>query len=78
MVCGKWELRCFICIVRIKGKNAIKGKARGESDHLTPSIVHISLCMCMCLCNLISSFIVLQYHNDNCMSYINSQPKLNL
>jgi hypothetical protein len=29
-----------------------KRQGRGEEIHLTPSIVHMPLCMCECLCNL--------------------------
>ena len=57
---GKWELRYPICIVRTNEKNCNKGKPRSGGNHLTPSSVHISLCMCICMCNLISSSIVLQ------------------
>ena len=43
-------------------QSAIKGKARSGGDHLTLSIIHMSLCMCIWLCNFISSSIVFQYH----------------
>ena len=38
----------------------IKGKARRAWDHLTPSIVHMPLCMYICLYNFISSPIEIQ------------------
>ena len=47
---GSWDIP--YALYKPKKKNAIKGKARGEGDHLTLSIVY----MCMGLCNMISSF----------------------
>ena len=42
----------------------MKGEARSEDDHLTPSIVHMPLCICIFFCNMILiSSIVLQYRH---------------
>lgn len=46
----------------MKSRKEIKGKARRVWDHLTPSIVHMSLCMCIYLCNLISRPIDFQFY----------------
>ena len=40
--------------------NAIKDKAKGAGDHLTPNIVHMPLCMCVCCYNLIFSSTVIR------------------
>jgi hypothetical protein len=32
-----------------------KRQGQGEEIYLTPSIVHMPLCMCECLCNLFST-----------------------
>ena len=58
---GLWENESFdnpYALYELMKKNAIKGRAKGEGDHLTPCIVHTPLCICFC--NLISSSIVLQ------------------
>lgn len=56
-----WEVGIEIshmhCMTQAE-KNTIKDKAKNEGDQLTPTIVHISLCMCLCI--LISSYVVLQ------------------
>ena len=55
---GSWDIPC--ANFWTKKENIIKSKARGGGDHLTPSIIHLPLCICRCLCNLISCSIVLQ------------------
>lgn len=42
-------------------ERAIKAKERIANEHLTPSVVHMPLCLCICLCNVIFISIVLQY-----------------
>ena len=55
----------FVWTNENKKKNK-KEKIQTKSawDHLTPSIVHMFLCMCICLCNLIYDHIDFQYFNS--------------
>ncbi len=42
----------------MKRRKTIKCKVRRTWDHLTPSIIYISLYQCLCLCKLISSLLI--------------------
>ena len=44
---GSRDISC--ALYEPRRKSVLKGKARGEDDYLTPSIVHMPLCMCILL-----------------------------
>lgn len=47
----------FIWTNEKREKKNKKYKAMRVWDHLTPNIIHMSLCMCICLYNLICSHV---------------------